>query len=216
MVAIAVFLYYYARQNFRFGRKKSSQATYVTNCFQHAVSACKGVGSSLKRPSVSTISNEVSQKGQRDTSVGNVEITPPGLVYTTNPDCITRSNTISSKYKLGGTGANADINPNVQSSKHERRLSIKNVKNLMFNDSNTNEPKSNKNQSDTSKELAPKSERRLSLKNIKNLKLNTTIKYNRSRDTDTKTPDTTETDCGDPPQLSVKDLMQKFNGNSKK
>lgn len=210
-----MFLYYYARQNFNFGKKKSSQTTYVTNCFQHAVSACKGVGSSLKRPSVTTVTGEVSQKGQKDTSRDNVEITPPGLVYTTNPDCINRSNTISSECKPGKTGVNADNNPDAQPNKHERRLSIKNVKNFMFSDSSNDEPKSNKNKNDGNKDSAPKSERRLSLKNIKNLKLNTNVKYNRSRDTDAKTPGTAETDCGDPPQLSVKDLMNKFNGNSK-
>ncbi|KAJ8917846.1 hypothetical protein NQ315_010759, partial [Exocentrus adspersus] len=121
LVAITVFLYYYARHNFRFGRKKS----------------------------------------------------PP-----------TTSNTITSDCQASAAGANANA-------QHSKRLSIKNVKNFMSSDTSI------KNQ-----DPVPKPEKRLSLKNIRNLKLNTNVKYSRSPETDSKTPDTTETLCEDTPQMS--------------
>lgn len=116
MTAIIILLSYYAKQNFRFGWKKSSTTTYVAKCYQHAVSACKGVGCFVKN---STNASEHLTK--QHITVKDIEIKPAGLVYTTNTDSILRSKTITSKNDIVSESTSSKP-------KSEWRVSLKNFK----------------------------------------------------------------------------------------
>lgn len=117
-IAIIVLLSYYARQNFRFGWKKSSATTYVTNCFQHAVSACRGVGTRFKKSTASSAPHN-----KQHTTMSNIEIKQTGLISTTNTDCILRSKTITRKSDI-------DAGENNDSNSKAWRLSLKKFKRL--------------------------------------------------------------------------------------
>lgn len=119
LIAIIVLLSYYARQNFRFGWKKSQASTYVTNCLQHAVSACNGVGSLFqKSPTTTSTNSHTKQPLHRN----DVEIKQTGLISTTNTDCILRSKTITKKDDV--------IECKNSKPKAEWRVSLKNFKRL--------------------------------------------------------------------------------------
>lgn len=123
MIAIITLLTYYARHNFRFGWKKSPAATYVINFLQHAVSACKGVGSSLNM--FSTAQSDPHTK--QHLNLSDIEIKQTGLISTTNTDCILRSKTITKKDDI----INDPINMKPKTlPKAEWRLSLKNFRRL--------------------------------------------------------------------------------------
>lgn len=125
-IAIVVLISYYARHNFRFGWKKSPAATYVIKCLQHAVSACKGVGSSFKMSSTASPDPLTKQHINRN----DIEIKQTGLISTTNTDCILRSKTITNKDDLGGESVQDKHSKPKTAPKSEWRASLKNFRRL--------------------------------------------------------------------------------------
>lgn len=134
LIAIIVLLTYYARQNFRFGWKKSSSSTYVTNCLQHAVFACHGVGSFFKKSSTATTTANGScdSHNKQPLHRNDIEIKQTGLISTTNTDCILRSKTITKKDDIAESNCkDQSINSNPKSvPKSEWRVSLKTFKRL--------------------------------------------------------------------------------------
>lgn len=123
LLAIVAFLTYYARHNLKFGTNKSTTSTYVPKWLKHVF---KGVGTSYKKPDpIPTVSDNVSNKNSKP-SRPKIEMT--SLLSTTNTDCIIRSNTINNNSNRSNNTNKPEILP-----KQERRMSLKNVKNLKLN-----------------------------------------------------------------------------------
>lgn len=127
VVAILALLSYYARHNIKLTWKKSP-VPYVTNslssCWQHVMSACKGVGTAFSKQQI-MVPSEMS-KNEDGCRKNNIEIKKTALISTTNTDGISRSNTIGNDYSRGnsadGVGDNKTITQN--------KISFKNIKGL--------------------------------------------------------------------------------------
>lgn len=129
-MAILALLSYYARHNLPFTWKQSPPTMYVISCLQHAVTACKGVGSSLK-----TAPQDRNNSNSSRRRLDNIEIKQTGLISTTNYDTIIRSNTINKKPNCDiSAEANAtsfEARPNILPKPNsEKHISIKNIKHL--------------------------------------------------------------------------------------
>ncbi|CAG9821991.1 unnamed protein product, partial [Phaedon cochleariae] len=204
LITIILLLSYYARRNFKFGWKKPSATTYVTNYFQHVMSACKGFGPSNKHSPVPTISTKVSQNDESSVKRAKLEIETIGLISTSNTEYILRSNTITKPLECTREHETNNRVENVELPKAERRLSLKNIKNLKLNigfekfsrDTPSGSVTGEKLLQDTpqlsEKRHGEKPERRMSFKNLKNFKFNPQ-KHSGDKSDGSNTPGTAET-----------------------
>lgn len=156
VIAIAAFLMYYAKHNVNFKWQKTSVAYVVSNCLKHVGCACCG---GRQTPTVPTLSHQVANRQSESTRCLNLEITPGGLISTTNT------------YVLNNFAGCSTIPVQSHNEPQKRRMSFKNIMHLKLNTSLKFRSSSN-NESTTPKTtetICPDDESQLQYVNVRNL-----------------------------------------------